>query len=359
MKLACPSCKQELDVLAVDERLCADVTCGHCAAVIGVSVSATIIRPGAAASAAPSTPKVTVVMRDDQMRTAYVEALRAAGFAVTDSGDARQALERLGQDVPNVAVIDGGFEPVFGMGIGEILKKSNVTRNTRVLGLHSDPSASLPVPGADHTMPAVAGAEAVVAAVHALASGERPAAVAAAPVPEPVMQQPPAAPVPEPVMQQPPAAPVPEPVMQRPPAAPVPEPVMQRPPAAPVPEPVMQQPPAAPSPASAGTTGGAPGAPGSGSGATATISKPLSADPDHAKAQRLARTIVSDIALYNQEAVQDGIKNGNLRQTLEQFLDEGREHYKEKVSPEIQSSTDYFNDAVEAFVARKTASAPV
>ena len=320
MKLACPSCKQELDVLAVDERLCADVTCGHCAAVIGVSVSATIIRPGAAASAAPSTPKVTVVMRDDQMRTAYVEALRAAGFAVTDSGDARQALERLGQDVPNVAVIDGGFEPVFGMGIGEILKKSNVTRNTRVLGLHSDPSASLPVPGADHTMPAVAGAEAVVAAVHALASGERPAAVAAAPVPEPVMQ---------------------------------------RPPAAPVPEPVMQQPPAAPSPASAGTTGGAPGAPGSGSGATATISKPLSADPDHAKAQRLARTIVSDIALYNQEAVQDGIKNGNLRQTLEQFLDEGREHYKEKVSPEIQSSTDYFNDAVEAFVARKTASAPV
>ena len=42
---------------------------------------------------------------------------------------------------------------------------------------------------------------------------------------------------------------------------------------------------------------------------------------------RLARAIISDIALYNQEKVKDGIKNDNIFDTLAEELQEGREHF--------------------------------
>jgi len=42
---------------------------------------------------------------------------------------------------------------------------------------------------------------------------------------------------------------------------------------------------------------------------------------------RLARAIVSDIALYNQEKVKDGIKNDSVFDVLSEELEECREHY--------------------------------
>ena len=50
---------------------------------------------------------------------------------------------------------------------------------------------------------------------------------------------------------------------------------------------------------------------------------------------RLARAIVSDIALYNQEKVKDGIKNDNIFELLTEELQEGREHFYTRVSPDI------------------------
>ena len=40
---------------------------------------------------------------------------------------------------------------------------------------------------------------------------------------------------------------------------------------------------------------------------------------------RLARAIVSDIALYNQEKVKEGIKNDSIFEVLTEELEEGRE----------------------------------
>ena len=50
---------------------------------------------------------------------------------------------------------------------------------------------------------------------------------------------------------------------------------------------------------------------------------------------RLARAIVSDIALYNQEKVRDGIRNDTLFDLLKDELTEGREHFYGRVSPEL------------------------
>ena len=52
-------------------------------------------------------------------------------------------------------------------------------------------------------------------------------------------------------------------------------------------------------------------------------------------AQRLARTIASDLLLYNQEKVLEGLKRDTLFDLLEPEIREGRELYESRVSSEI------------------------
>ncbi|MDT8440145.1 MAG: hypothetical protein RQ723_00615 [Desulfuromonadales bacterium] len=61
---------------------------------------------------------------------------------------------------------------------------------------------------------------------------------------------------------------------------------------------------------------------------------------------RLARAIVSDIALYNQEKVQEGIKNDTLFDLLQDELAEGREHFHGRVSPELTERDHLYDRAI-------------
>lgn len=61
---------------------------------------------------------------------------------------------------------------------------------------------------------------------------------------------------------------------------------------------------------------------------------------------RLARAIVSDIALYNQEKVQEGIKNDNIFELLDEELSEGREHFHSRVSPDMANRDHLYDRAV-------------
>lgn len=74
---------------------------------------------------------------------------------------------------------------------------------------------------------------------------------------------------------------------------------------------------------------------------------------DHEKAKRLARTILSDISLYNQPKIEKGIKNDNLFELLEEDLQKGLDLYHSRVSPEISSQTNYFNIAVVDILIKK------
>ena len=67
---------------------------------------------------------------------------------------------------------------------------------------------------------------------------------------------------------------------------------------------------------------------------------------DADKARRLARTIVSDIALYNREEIRKGIKNDNLFEVLGEEIERGKKLYVSRVSPEIQKSKNFFNQAL-------------
>lgn len=61
---------------------------------------------------------------------------------------------------------------------------------------------------------------------------------------------------------------------------------------------------------------------------------------------RLARAIVSDIALYNQEKVKEGIKNDNIFDLLQDELGEGREHFYARVSPDLTERDRLFDRAI-------------
>jgi hypothetical protein len=61
---------------------------------------------------------------------------------------------------------------------------------------------------------------------------------------------------------------------------------------------------------------------------------------------RLARAIVSDIALYNQEKVREGIRNDTLFDLLEAELNEGREHFYGRVSSDLTERGHLYDRAI-------------
>jgi hypothetical protein len=66
--------------------------------------------------------------------------------------------------------------------------------------------------------------------------------------------------------------------------------------------------------------------------------------PDEAK--RLARTILSDILLYNQAKVKEGIEKDSLFEILTEELTEGKKYYESMVEADLRSNTNIFNEAV-------------
>jgi len=73
------------------------------------------------------------------------------------------------------------------------------------------------------------------------------------------------------------------------------------------------------------------------------------------KAMRLARAIASDISLYNEQKIIKGIEQDNLFEILKEELDEGRELYKSRVSPEIFQRMNFFERAINDIVLRSKA----
>jgi spore germination protein GerM len=67
-------------------------------------------------------------------------------------------------------------------------------------------------------------------------------------------------------------------------------------------------------------------------------------DPDVAR--RIARAVVSDIALYNAKKVEEGIAKDNLFDLLQSEIEEGRNYYLSRVDPEVVKSTNFFNLAL-------------
>jgi predicted Zn finger-like uncharacterized protein len=78
-------------------------------------------------------------------------------------------------------------------------------------------------------------------------------------------------------------------------------------------------------------------------------------EEEREKARRLARIIVSDIMLYNESAIQEGIRTGRLMDLLRDDLAEGHRLFRSRVPERIAEERDYVEEAFTAYVEKKSA----
>ena len=67
---------------------------------------------------------------------------------------------------------------------------------------------------------------------------------------------------------------------------------------------------------------------------------------DEKSAVRLARTIMSDLALYNQDKIRHSIKNDSLFEDMAGQLEEGRKLYNSRVDPAMPGRWTPYNRAI-------------
>jgi predicted Zn finger-like uncharacterized protein len=84
-----------------------------------------------------------------------------------------------------------------------------------------------------------------------------------------------------------------------------------------------------------------------------TSSENLQLSEAHSKARRLARIIVTDIALYNQKKVEEGVRNGTFYELFEEELNDGRLFFNRRVSELVREGTTYLEDALKDFISQK------
>ncbi|MCA9615008.1 MAG: hypothetical protein H6721_02350 [Sandaracinus sp.] len=70
-------------------------------------------------------------------------------------------------------------------------------------------------------------------------------------------------------------------------------------------------------------------------------------------ARRLARAIASDLSLYNEEKIVEGIKNDSLFDVLSDEIEEGRALFKSRVAPELFAKNFYDRAIVDILVRSK------
>ncbi len=102
-------------------------------------------------------------------------------------------------------------------------------------------------------------------------------------------------------------------------------------------------PPPAPRPPSMGPVEPPPDVEGPGwafSGSRAVVSK--GEEAAHEEARRLARLLVSEIQLYNQDEVEEGRRNRDIYERLRDDIDRSRQLYEDRVDAAVRDSTDYF-----------------
>lgn len=74
-------------------------------------------------------------------------------------------------------------------------------------------------------------------------------------------------------------------------------------------------------------------------------------------ARRLARAIASDLSIYNEEKVAQGVENDNLFVVLAEEIEEGRAHYRSRVSPALYDR-NFFDRALVDIVVRSKSHLP-
>jgi predicted Zn finger-like uncharacterized protein len=299
--------------------------------------AAPVTRPAAAARAVSPQPPapppagdvVLVAMPDGELARRTGELLGQRGLRVLFACDGVEAMLEIQRKLPRAIVLAADLPKMYGFQICEVVKRNESLRGTWVVLVgaihHSERYRRAPneLYGADAY---VEGPELPAGLLPLLAQGG--IALREAPARAPLPARPPvAAPAPEAIAaRRPPEAPpraepTRAPAPQRPPPAePARAPAPQRPPPA---EPVRPPRPAAAAPAPRRNDG---------------------LDEERAKAERLARIVISDIVLYNEERFAAAAQRGNVLEAMAGDLGEGRQLFEERVDARVRAERDHLKD---------------
>jgi hypothetical protein len=66
----------------------------------------------------------------------------------------------------------------------------------------------------------------------------------------------------------------------------------------------------------------------------------------HEEARRLARLLVTEIKLYNEELVEEGRQAGDVYSRLREDIERSRQIFDDRIDPEVRSEKDYFREAL-------------
>ncbi|MBN2344106.1 MAG: hypothetical protein JXX29_13585 [Deltaproteobacteria bacterium] len=70
-------------------------------------------------------------------------------------------------------------------------------------------------------------------------------------------------------------------------------------------------------------------------------------------ARRLARAIASDLSLYNEEKILEGLQADNLYDILSEEIKEGRELFDSRVVPELKDKNFYDRAIIDLLIKSK------
>jgi CheY-like chemotaxis protein len=235
---------------------------------------------------------------------AYLERWNLHAIRVTDGGD---ALLRIFRVPPDLVVVGGHLPGVAGPSLTEIVRRVPNLGTVRIIRVTSiDEKAGAPEFEADVTLEPGDLPQALGGALERLGIGRAPKLPVKQPEPRPE-------PAPDRARATPAA-----------PAAP-PEPVAPAAPAASAPRPAVRK-------------------------------EEVAADPRVADAQRLARIIVSDIVLYNEQRFDRAACEGNLADALDKELQEGRRLFQARVPEEVRRQRDFLVEELNRVAAKRRGS---
>jgi CheY-like chemotaxis protein len=283
--------------------------------------------PAAAPSSPPPVPRkgesVLIAMPDSDLAKRTAAFLSERGCEVLRTADGVETMLEIQRKLPRAVVLAADLPKMFGFQICEIVKRNPSLRGTWVVlvgaihhqGRYRREAADLY--GADVYLEGLDLPEGLLPLLEQ--GGLEIAAARRAPV----LPPPPAAPPRQEPTRLAPPRPAPPPPRQQPaPSAP-----LRQAPQAPVREAPKPPPPMPP--------------------AAAALPRPRRDDgleQERAKAERLARIVVSDIVLYNEERFTAAARAGNVFTAMAGDLAEGRALFEERIDARVRAERDHLKE---------------
>ncbi|MEO5657051.1 MAG: response regulator [Nitrospiria bacterium] len=336
MNIVCVTCGAGVPYTLASLTDQAVMVCSSCGAGLRVGIQAFALPTSAAKPRGVVSPvkgRVVVAVDGEATREVIRDLLVDGGYDVVEAATGKAALDLIGRQPPALVLIDVGLSDMIGFEVCEAVKRDPANAGVKMIlvaAIYNKVRYRRPPDnlfGADdfierHEIEAELLGKVARLCGSGSASGPRAAAESL-----PIAPSRPVAPIPVTPLH-PPASPRTAPPPGGPPSTISPSLVGKTTPQPSAPPSVRPTPPSAPPP-----------------------SPPLS--PGQEAALRLARIIVSDIALYYPKKVDEGVSQGTFFEVLKQEIAEGRRLYEDRRAPELDGSADLFQQTLEQFVATR------